>query len=188
MSGGPPDAAHSATSDAAKWRSINKALHWIMNLECRSRSRRNKRLAAFLAAVFHLIMMEESMQSCPRRLIRNSALSGRQYCNEFLAIDNELRFFQTTRMDHPTFQLLHTLLVQNGLSSSVFLKSEEKLIMFLYMLTGKEYRNIAERFQHSTSTVSRSIHEVLDIMDDIISEFMVPFIFTVEIVGKYCTC
>jgi phage regulator Rha-like protein len=43
------------------------------------------------------------------------------------------------------------------------------------MLTGKEYRNIAERFQHSTSTVSRSIHEVLDIMDDNISEFMIPF-------------
>jgi hypothetical protein len=42
------------------------------------------------------------------------------------------------------------------------------------MLTGKEYRCIAERFQHSLSTVSRTIHELLYVFELCIQEFMVP--------------
>jgi len=70
-------------------------------------------------------------------------MQGRRYCDELLQPDSAIRFHETTRMDVPCFRLLHELLVTNGLTSKRFVRSDEKLIMFLYLLSRKEYRCIA---------------------------------------------
>ena len=42
----------------------------------------------------------------------------------------------------------------------MFLIAGEKLLMFIQVLVGQSNRQISERFQHSGSTVSVSVHEV----------------------------
>ena len=136
-----------------------------------SLTRRDKKIIFLM--VLHFLYNQVTRTSPLRRKIRNSSLCGRTYCNELLCVENEIRFHETTRMNHACFHKLLRFLENHGLMSTKRLQSDEKLIIFLYMLTGKEYRNIAERFQHSLSTVSRTVHEVLDVFNECNEEFMV---------------
>ena len=91
----------------------------------------------------------------------DSILTGQLYYAELLATRNKNRFINVARMDKPTFlSLLDLLTTQGGLENSMFLTAGEKLLMFIQVLVGQSNRQISERFQHSGSTVSVSVHEV----------------------------
>ena len=91
----------------------------------------------------------------------DSILTGQLYYAELLATRNKNRFINVARMDKPTFlSLLDLLTTQGGLENSMFLTAGEKLLMFIQVLVGQSNRQICERFQHSGSTVSLSVHEV----------------------------
>ena len=91
----------------------------------------------------------------------DSILTGQLYYAELLATRNKNRFINVARMDKPTFlSLLDLLTTQGGLENSMFLTAGEKLLMFIQVLVGQSSRQISERFQHSGSTVSVSVHEV----------------------------
>ena len=91
----------------------------------------------------------------------DSILTGQLYYAELLATNNPNRFLNVARMDKPTFlSLLHLLKTEGGLENSMFLEAGIKLLMFIHVLTGQSNRQIAERWQHSGSTVSLAIHEV----------------------------
>jgi DDE superfamily endonuclease len=142
-------------------------------LNCRGKD--PKTVKKVVAMCILLYLYDELMRVSPtRRRIRISVLSGRTYCNELLSPEGECSFHETTRMYHGCFHQLLQFLRDRGLTSTRRVKDDEKLIMFMYMLTGKEYRCIAERFQHSISTVSSTIHEVLDVFDSCLHEFLVP--------------
>ena len=95
----------------------------------------------------------------------DSALSGKMYYAELMQTRNPHRFLDVMRMDRRAFRRLHRLLTKKGgLKSSVTCKpqvcSGEKIMMFIHLLKGWSVREIAERFQHSTSTVHNASHQV----------------------------
>jgi hypothetical protein len=71
------------------------------------------------------------------------------------------RFRTVVRMDRETFIRLVNFLHYNGeLESSRFICAAEKVMIFVSALVGFSIRQIAERFQHSLSTISILINEI----------------------------
>lgn len=94
---------------------------------------------------------------------KTSALSGHAYMLELMRTPSESRFRDVGRMGKEAFVTLVEVLSQNGgLSASKTISSEEKTFIFLSLLTGHSNRDIAERWQHSGSTISKAVHEVAD--------------------------
>ena len=66
-------------------------------------------------------------------------------------------------MDKRTFILLVDLLVTSGkLKDSLCICAGQKLMIFIHSLLGNSNRETAERWQHSGSTISDIIHEVVE--------------------------
>jgi hypothetical protein len=81
---------------------------------------------------------------------RTSSLSGHQYFLELMSPEcNPNRFKQVLRIDRRLFVNLLETLELAGLSSSRNVCAGEKLMIFLYTITGKSNREVQERFQHS---------------------------------------
>ena len=93
----------------------------------------------------------------------NSLLTGQMYYDEVMNTDNPSRFLTVTRMDRPTFvTFVRFLREHRDLSNSMFICSGQKLMIFLHTLTNFSNRQTAERFQHSGSTISTTIHQVVE--------------------------
>lgn len=93
----------------------------------------------------------------------DSILTGQLYYAELLETRNLNRFLNVVRMDKPTFLSLIDLLTTEGdLQNSMFLSCGEKLLIFIQTLVGQSNRQLAERWQHSGSTISLAIHEVAE--------------------------
>jgi hypothetical protein len=60
-----------------------------------------------------------------------------------------------------------------GLRHSAHLSAGEKLMIFMYFLSGQSNRNISERFQHSGSVISRVIHEIKACLNSRPMDFLV---------------
>ncbi len=99
--------------------------------------------------------------SAQKKPCRNSILTGRLYYQELIHEDcNPRRFSEVARMNQETFCLLLQTLESKGLTGSIHICSGEKLMIFIYILSGHSNRQTQERFQHSAETVSRVIHQV----------------------------
>jgi DDE superfamily endonuclease len=93
----------------------------------------------------------------------DSILTGQLYYEELMTTRNPNRFINVARMDRPTFlSLIDLLTTEGGLKNSMFISSGEKLLIFIHNLVGFSNRQIAERWQHSGSTISLVIHEVTE--------------------------
>ena len=110
----------------------------------------------------------ERTKTCPSR---NSALSGAQYYKEILETDNQNRFREVARMDKPTFIKLLIYLKPN-LTSSTKICYGQRVMIFLYTISGKTNRDAQERWQHSGDTISKIIHEVAKSLIIIQKEFV----------------
>jgi hypothetical protein len=118
----------------------------------------NKLVFNLVLTLLPVILKRKRITKIP---VRDSILTGALYYQEIMSTPSLSRFRELARMDKPTFQALLTrLLATNKLKHSRNICAGQKLMMFLYSLTGKGNRDIQERWQHSGETVSRIIHEV----------------------------
>jgi hypothetical protein len=93
---------------------------------------------------------------------RTSKLSGAEYFEELMQCNSMNRFREIFRMDRRTFNGLRNLLVTEGnLKKGLRICEGEKLLIFIHILRGLTTRTVAERFQHSNSTISDIIREVI---------------------------
>jgi hypothetical protein len=93
----------------------------------------------------------------------NSVLTGSLYYDEIMNTNNENRFRDIVRMDRDTFiKLLAFLTEKSVLTNSIKICAGQKIMIFIHVLAGNSLRQTAERWQHSTSTISLIIHEVSD--------------------------
>ena len=93
----------------------------------------------------------------------DSILTGQIYYNELMTTRNTHRFRNVARMDRPTFLSLVDLLSnQSNLRNSMFMTAGEKLLIFIHALVGFSNRQLAERWQHSGSTISIVLHDVAE--------------------------
>ena len=92
---------------------------------------------------------------------RTSILTGKLYYRELVHSGNEVRFMEVARMRKATFFMLLEKLVSHGLADGRKLCAGEKLMSFIYVLCGNSNRGAQERFQHSGSTITSLIREVL---------------------------
>ena len=75
--------------------------------------------------------------------------------------NNEARFRNAARMDKETFmKLVDHLKVNGGIRDSKHLNCFEKVLIYIHVVVGHSLRQTAERFQHSSATISKCIHEV----------------------------
>ncbi|XP_060961641.1 protein ALP1-like [Cannabis sativa] len=111
---------------------------------------------------------------------RNSALSGHEYVMEVLH-GHESRCYDLFRMDKDVFILFCGVLKEkNLLRNSRYLSVEEQVSMFLFVVGHNErHRVVAERFQHSTSTISEYFRKVLRAVCRLSKELITPPSFDV---------
>ncbi|KAL0556734.1 hypothetical protein IC582_005250 [Cucumis melo] len=104
-----------------------------------------------------LHMIQPSKQPC-----RTSALRGHDYMIELLN-GNDSRCFGCFRMKRPTFiRFCEDLKSKTNLKSSKYLIVQEKVVIFLLIISHDESNRIAaERFQHSGHTISLDFNLVL---------------------------
>jgi hypothetical protein len=94
----------------------------------------------------------------------NSILTGHQYLNELMETPNHNRFRDVARMNKSCFlNLWQFIRREGGLKDGKKVSSKEKLLSLLYILgNGSSMRNAAERWQHSTSTMSANFRETIN--------------------------
>ena len=92
-----------------------------------------------------------------------SILTGQLYYDELMSPNcNPNTFLTCARMSKPTFERLLELLKNEGqLQDSLKISAGEKLMTFMYVLTGFSMRQIGHRWQHSTSTLRKNINDVI---------------------------
>jgi hypothetical protein len=91
----------------------------------------------------------------------DSEMSGAMYCEYMLNHENEKYFHEMFRMDRPCFIALVNKLTQEcGLEESHHVTASEKLMIFIFIISGSSYSKTCDRFQHSGSTVTKIVHEV----------------------------
>jgi hypothetical protein len=105
----------------------------------------------------------------------DSELTGAMYYEELCNSRNRNRFYEAARMRLTTFESLLLALEATGLLRSTdHICGGEKLLMFIDVLTCTTTRRVAERWQHSTSTVSNVVTEVSSALLAIESTVVVP--------------
>jgi hypothetical protein len=79
-------------------------------------------------------------------------------------LNNPTSCFNMFRMSRPLFHRLHNVLVSSyGLKLTDNMSSVEALAMFLWIVGPTQpIRQVDDRFERSTKTISRKFHEVLD--------------------------
>ena len=92
-----------------------------------------------------------------------SILTGQLYYTEVMESPNRNKFRVVARMDKATLtSLLDLLMVDGALQASQMICAGQKLMIFISALTGLSNRLVAERWQHSGSTISLITHEVAE--------------------------
>ncbi|KAK4700887.1 nuclease HARBI1, partial [Phenoliferia sp. Uapishka_3] len=91
-----------------------------------------------------------------------SRLSGKARTAELMS-GSPRTFWDTLKMNKTSFQaLLKVLEERGGLEDGRFVETDEKLCMFLWLITkAASARDISYIFQHSPDTVSKVVHQVL---------------------------
>ncbi|XP_059626465.1 uncharacterized protein LOC132269327 [Cornus florida] len=126
-------------------------------------------ILVLIAAVYEYYYKHFDKQRC-----RDSMLQGEDYIFEVLN-GHEERFYENFRMYPNTFRALCRELKLLGLKDSKFLMVEEQVAIFLLTVSHNERnRVVAERFQHSTSTISYHFHTVLKLICELGTKIIVP--------------
>ena len=110
-----------------------------------------------------------------RAIDNDSEMSGHQHTQELLH-GTSTQCKDLMRLSREAYVLLCNHFRRNNwLQSSRHISVEEKMAMFLTTIAhNKRFRIIKRRFQHSTETVHRCFHEVLNAMMIFAKEVIVP--------------
>ena len=93
----------------------------------------------------------------------DSVLTGRAYFEELMATASWARFHDVCRMEKQAFKsVLDILICEGGLTDSQSVCTGEKLMILIQILCGFLNRQLNERWQHSGSTISRSITDAIN--------------------------
>jgi hypothetical protein len=104
----------------------------------------------------------------------NSKMTGAMYCDFMLSHPNDEYFREMFRMDKQCFKdLLELLNTECGLEASYHISVAEKIMIFIYIISGTSYRKAADRFQHSGSTITKVVHEVTTALFNNSDKFLV---------------
>lgn len=91
-----------------------------------------------------------------------SVLTGDLYYHEVMDNPNVHNFRHVTRMDKTTFlRLLHILKTEGNLSEGRIISAGEKIFILTRVLTAQTTKEVAERFQHSKSTIHDCVYETI---------------------------
>jgi len=97
----------------------------------------------------------------PRIPQHDSILTGRGYTDELMRTNNPARFRNAARMDKETFRrLLDFLRTHGNCRGFKHVETDEQLLIYIHSLVGFTSTQMAERFQHSTNTISKVLHSV----------------------------
>ncbi|KAL0539375.1 hypothetical protein IC582_023586 [Cucumis melo] len=115
-----------------------------------------------ICILFTLFYMSLHMIQYSKQPCRTSALRGHDYVIELLN-GNDSRCFDFFRMKRITFiRFCEDLKSKTNLKSSRYLTVQEKVVIFLLIISHNESNRIAtERFQHSGHTISLAFNLVL---------------------------
>ncbi|XP_059639565.1 protein ALP1-like [Cornus florida] len=127
--------------------------------------------------IFAAILEEHNFYQKSR--CRNSILQGEAYVMEILNGHRE-KCYENFRMYPKVFRTLTSTLKGIGLKDSKFLAVYEQVAIFLLILShNQRNRVVAERFQHSTETISRHFHAVLHAICQLGTHIIAPPDFSV---------
>ncbi|KAI3678458.1 hypothetical protein L6452_37752 [Arctium lappa] len=133
---------------------------------------------AILIIVIFLYMYYLQPKRLKRKRDNTSALTGRQFTDELLE-GNDRQCIDLLRMSRDAFvQLCAHFKAKGWLTDSKHILVEEKMAIFLMIIGhNQRYRVLKNRFQHSTQTIHKNFHEVLDKMIEFAKEIIVPTSF-----------
>ncbi|XP_059659064.1 uncharacterized protein LOC132305439 [Cornus florida] len=127
--------------------------------------------------IFAALLEEQNFYQ--KRRCRDSILQGETYVMEILNGHRE-RCYENFRMYPEVFRTLCSTLKDIGLKDSKFLTVYEQVTIFLLTLShNQRNRVVAERFQHSTETISRHFHAVLHAVCQLGTHIIAPPNFSV---------
>ncbi|XP_074378365.1 uncharacterized protein LOC141719894 isoform X2 [Apium graveolens] len=114
-------------------------------------------------------------RTVPRIRDNNSALPGFAYTLELLEGSNT-QCQEMMRLCHVAYIQLCKHFKQRGwLEDSRYSTVEEKMAIFLHVISHNDrFIKVKRRFQHSTQTIHKYFHEVLDGMMEFAKEMIVP--------------
>ncbi|KAJ9546559.1 hypothetical protein OSB04_019102 [Centaurea solstitialis] len=137
----------------------------------------NDQEAILLITMFLYVYYMKRMR-LKRKRDNTSALTGRQFTDELLQ-GNDRQCLDLLRMSRAAFiQLCDHFKAKGWLTDSRHISVEEKMAIFLMIIGhNQRYRVLKNRFQHSTQTIHKIFHEVLDKMIIFAKEIIVPTSF-----------
>jgi hypothetical protein len=110
-----------------------------------------------LLNIIPLIILGVAQSSAHAKTPMNTGLPGGDYLRELLDSGNSKRIYRILRMKKETFtSLCSWLQINGGLENTRNVLVEEQVAIFLWIINFNTSMSIvAERFQHSTETISR---------------------------------
>ncbi|XP_059670700.1 protein ALP1-like [Cornus florida] len=127
--------------------------------------------------IFATLLEEQNFYQ--KRRCNDSILKGETYVMEILNGHRE-RCYENFRMYHEDFRTLFSTLKGIGLKDSKFLTVYEQVAIFLLTLShNQRNRVVAERFQHSTETISRHFDAMLHAVCQLGTHIIAPPDFSV---------
>jgi len=134
--------------------------------------RRKKVAIALLLWLF----LRRRLRNRRRRSPRIPIVTGTQQTLQIMEQYTRKEFLYETRMNLECFDHFVNELERMGLQSSKTITTEEKAIVFMRALAGKDIQESATKFSRSVSTIHNVLHEVADIVVQNVHVFIVPFV------------
>ena len=114
-------------------------------------------LVDVLAAIIPLVFEDNDPQP-----YHDSELTGQMRYDEMMSTDNSHLFLDFTRVSKDVFILLLAFLKdRGGLNDSGHICAGQKLMIYLTLLKGNSNREIHNMWQHSGSTISHILVEIM---------------------------
>jgi hypothetical protein len=127
-------------------------------------------LVDLLAAIFPLLFGD--LQD--PEPYHDSNLTGQMRYDELMNSTNEHRFLDETRMTKDVFILFVDFMRGRGLSDSTSICAGQKIMIYLTLLKGGKNREIHSMWQHSGSTISSILEEVMAAFSRIQDVIFIP--------------
>jgi DDE superfamily endonuclease len=116
-----------------------------------------------VAVLVAVVMAAVNVDRLQPVIQHNSELTGAKYFAEIMDTENVHRFRSVARMDKETFVKLNDLLRDvGGLENSMYICTGQMAMIYIQVLRGQTVRIICERWQHSSDTISKIVHNVSD--------------------------
>ena len=116
-----------------------------------------------VAVLVAVVMAAVNVDRLQPVIQHNSELTGAKYFAEIMDTENVHCFRSVARMDKETFMKLNDLLRDvGGLENFMYLCTGQMAMIYIQVFRGYTVRIICVRWQHSSDTISKIVHNVSD--------------------------